>query len=234
MTAITPVFVIGILTYIRPNHLLFLIPYLAFLWMQFADLRIDRRLIRLGLAASFFIMVMLPWSTWISVQNQTLMPLSTTQGSTLYLATAEGNRRNPQEIYAMETEKGEAIASQYYESLAQRAWRSNPVGNTKYGFKKILHTFGLWFQRVMDWVMGLQLILAIASAVWLWQSRRYLPWVFFFCGTIGVTALQSFIFQQGFRFKLVLFDLPALLILSLGSTGLFTGFFAQKISHKTP
>ncbi len=233
-TIFFPALIIGILTYIRPNHLLFIVPYGGFLWVHCAGIRIDRRLTKLALSIVFFGMVMMPWSTWLSWQNQAIMPLSTTQGSTLYLSTAEGHKLAQADVYKLETDLNEKKASEHYETLAKQSWENHPMDNLKYGIEKVLQTFGLWRRRSIDVIMGTQLMLALGFSMLLWQRRVYLPWVVFFWGAMLVTSLQSFIFHQGFRFKLILFDLPAILIIYLGAATLLGVVDRSRTPEKIP
>jgi Dolichyl-phosphate-mannose-protein mannosyltransferase len=220
LSILTPTFIIALLTYLRPNHLLFLVPYAGFLWVKCAGIRIDRRMTKLAFSILFFAMVMMPWSTWLSWQNQALMPLSTTQGSTLYLSTVEGRQASPSEIYQLGKKIGEKQANQYYEQLTQKSWVTHTDKNIQYGFEKVFHTFGFWNRRAVDFLMAAQFVLALGLSFLLWQRKLHLPWIVpwitFFWGCIFITALQSFIFHEGFRFKLILFDLPAMVIIYLG------------------
>jgi Dolichyl-phosphate-mannose-protein mannosyltransferase len=223
LSILTPAFIIALLTYIRPNHLLLLVPYAGFLWVHCAGIRIDRRMTKLALSILFFAMVIMPWSTWLSWQNQALMPLSTTQGSTLYLSTAEGSQASQSEIYQLEKTIGEKQANQYYEQLTQKSWATQADKNIQYGFEKVLRTFGFWNRRGIDFLMAAQFVLALGLSFLLWQRKLHLPWITFFWGCVFITALQSFIFHEGFRFKLILFDLPAMVIIYLGMVLLLRG-----------
>jgi len=57
---------------------------------------------------------------------------------------------------------------------------------------------------------------ALAASVGLWRGGRR-PWALFLWAVIAVTALQAFLFLSNQRFKVVLFDLPALLVIGLAA-----------------
>jgi 4-amino-4-deoxy-L-arabinose transferase-like glycosyltransferase len=222
------------LIYLKPNHILFIVPLVAYLALVLNKPRTKY----LAALAAILLISILPWTIFLSSKNGQFIPLSTTAGVNLYLGTgvdtdddtsAESNSiskkaavklnlRDPQlsERVKLETQ-GMSYAAQnsYYTGLAKKIWMGNPASTTLYGFSKILHGFGFSVRGPRDLILVFVFLASLASSVYLWRSRKYRPWCVYYWATLAVMSLQMFAFLANQRFKTILVDIPALMMILL-------------------
>ena len=74
---------------------------------------------------------------------------------------------------------------------------------------------GFSFRGAKDAALALFSILSAFSAVLLWRRGLYRKWRVFYALCVLMLFLQTFLFLYKQRFRVVLFDLPALLIIVL-------------------
>ena len=217
------------LVYAKPNHIFLALPVAAFLWAGGA--RRGAAIFVLTLAAA-----LLPWTAFISAANGRLIPLSSTSGVNLYLGTGaaggDGAGDLPSAVAgrlglvgAPPAARAAAQAAQaalspseqdsLYSGAAAEVWRARPGATALYGLSKAAHAFGFSLRGGSDAVQVGLFVAALAASLWLWRARRQRPWALFLWVLIAVTALQAFLFLSNQRFKVVVFDLPALLVVGL-------------------
>lgn len=225
------------LVYLKPNHLLMGVPVFLVIW--FSGSKWKGRLLDAALLTSIVIVLIFPWTVWVSSVNGTFITLSTAQGLNAYLGTgiAGIGGENPEKpsIAAKvmkqidiqqipygqpeDRKNGKVRISDQNKHLQKKAgeiWLRNPLQTGVFGVSKILHSFGFSFRNLRDYIVIFQFFVSVLSIWYLWRIDRHRLWCLFFMGITGVTALQAFAFLPAQRFKTVLFDLPALFIIALG------------------
>lgn len=237
--------ILALLVYLKPNHVFISLPLLAFLYLK------NREAVSLFHLAGVFVLFALllaPWTAYVSLRNDRLIPLSTTAGRNLYLGTGVAMDQHYEKgaLHFLTADRFElrsqAITDQtlaavqslsksgqsdYYTEVAKQIWMSRPVETTTYGLAKILHGFGFSLRDVRDVVFASFFLSSIAFSVFLWTSNRHREWCVMFWGVVFVTSLQTFFFTIEQRYKVVVFDIPAMLII-------ITGFFhlVDRVLHK--
>ncbi len=228
----------GILTLLKANQLLVAAPCLAALCCELPERRSKLRAAVAFMTA--LTAIVSPWSLWISAINDACVPLTTAGGYNLYWGTGElgvhgENPANPSIAYIAATRLGLYNKKQYdrissrtagmprmadrsraFRKRAVRLWLKRPVRTILFGAAKALHAFGMSFRTVRDAVILLHAAFAGVVSILLWKMRRWRRWVVLFWAAAAATVLQAFVFLPAQRFKTVLFDLPALVIISLG------------------
>jgi hypothetical protein len=236
----------ALLVYLKPNHFLLILPVAAFLALR----------PRGGKApASAFVLLSLalltPWGLFVSAQHGKPVFLSTAAGVNLYLGTgaaalageegtlphrvapyigfAAGERR-PLDLSELASARAEDSV------LGRRAgeiWRAHPARTALYATAKALHGFGFSFRGPRDALLALFFAASVFFAARLWRRGMHREWVILFTGILIVTFFQMFLYLPNQRFKTVLFDLPALMILSLGLLEHRRGDGSKKASPRT-
>jgi hypothetical protein len=227
--------------------LVYLNPVLALLFVPFAAVLEYRRggggtgVTIMGPLVVLVVLI-LPWTIWVSVKNDTFIPLTTSTGYNLYAGTGVTSRvdttsatwKTPDMPRAsVETlqlaDAGLVAAVQRdtvgvspagqnlaYARTALGVWTKRPGKTTSYGVSKVLHAFGFSFRHTRDTLMVVQLVLSMFVSAFLWRRRLHREWCVFFWVVAATAALEAFLFVPSQRFKSVIFDLPALLIVVLG------------------
>ncbi len=237
------------LVYLKPNHLLFGFPLLLVLWSGWRHWK--HRLSDALLLMSIVVVLILPWSIWLSSVSGTFVPLSTAGGLNLYLGTGMagiGGEDPARPSIVAKTmkwlaiqqvpygqpyrvEKGTARLSDQNRHLQKKAgdaWVQRPVRTTLFGVSKILHSFGFSFRNLRDYIILFHFLASVLSLWFLWRIGRHHLWCVFFIGVTGITALQAFVFLPAQRLKTVLFDIPALFIITLGMIEFYNLRFRKK------
>lgn len=213
------------LTYLKPNHALFLVPVALFLWMRATR----------GAAAACalaFLLLIAPWMAFVRAQGGPF-GMSTASGINLYLGSVAppegsdagtlparygawtGMPRAEARVLDRSTEEKAGAESAHLGGLARSAWREAPLRTAGYGFAKVLHGFGFSLRGIRD----IALVALFAASLWasarLWKEGSRRAWVLLFWGFLLAAAAQMFLYLPNQRFKTVAFDLPALLMLAL-------------------
>jgi hypothetical protein len=100
---------------------------------------------------------------------------------------------------------------------ARAIWSERPIAESLHGAAKVLHAFGFSLRGARDALLALFFVAAAVAAATLRKRPEARPWVVFFGLCVVTVALQAFVWLPNQRLKTVLFDLPALLILSLAA-----------------
>jgi hypothetical protein len=225
--------------YLKPNHILLLAPLAAFVWMRErrgGTHSSSRGLVRAILCILVVLAVLAPWSVFISRQHGKPLLLSTASGVNLYLGTgviqspAEANTLPYKYAARMGMIQGDSLvrsASGTAEAMeaeearlaagARSIWRAHPLRTAGYGVAKALHGFGFSLRGARDVLLLAFLALSVLASARAWKTPAHRPWAVFFWGVLLVTFLQMFVYLPNQRFKTLLFDLPAWIILVLGA-----------------
>ncbi|HUV37257.1 MAG TPA: hypothetical protein VMX58_10000 [Patescibacteria group bacterium] len=238
-TSIPPAIITAALIYMKPNHVLLVPVFLIF--MAYVSRRRGVPVgTRLFLAPVVVVLLLLsPWTVFISRCQNSLVPLTTHGGWNLYLGSGGYSHTTPwaagslatrawedlhlsdeegaADAYGRYTVETRAQADRDYRKRALARWTRRPLALTAYGACKILHSFGFSFRGPRDLVVMLHFLGSMAFSVYLWKRRRWREWVLLlWMITIAVMA-QAFLFLPELRFKTVLFDFPALVVCILGA-----------------
>lgn len=238
-TSLPPAIITAALVYLKPNHIL-LVPVL-FLFLVYVSRRkgIPHGAKLMLIPVVVVILLLAPWSVFVSRCQHSFVPLTTHGGWNLYLGSggslahtapwAEGSLTTrawkrlhlkdagaSENVYARYPRGMRAQADRYFRARGLERWRRRPLALTAYGAAKILHSFGFSFRGPRDLIVMLHFIGSMAFSVYLWKRRRWKEWaLLLWMITIVITA-QSFFFLSELRFKTVLFDFPALVVSVLG------------------
>lgn len=223
-----------ILVYLKPNHLVLLLPTLALLAYIHRRKNLAYRLRYGSLIVCAVLLAISPWSIWLSLTNGTFIPLATTQGINLYMGaglappdeTQDGSLpekvaqrfrlydKARDDAFAAEQKKKRFIwqASAEASAAALSAWKERPLVTALYGFSKILNAFGFSFRGLKDCALAAFTVLALFLSYCAWRRSVHREWCLFFWGVFLMIALQSFLFLPYQRFNVILFHYPALIV----------------------
>jgi len=116
-----------------------------------------------------------------------------------------------------------AAADKELRRLALGRWKRAPLALSINGAAKVLHSFGFSLRGIRDWAVLLHFIAAMAASTLLWRRRRRREWALLLWMCAIVVAGQAFLFLGELRFKTILFDFPALIVIVLGLDSLIGG-----------
>ena len=210
--SVTVAVLLALLVYLKPNHLLLLLPCAVVLLYQ-RPLRPAAR--TLAWCAGILVALILPWSIFISREVGQFIPLSTTQGLNLYLGTPLELRAGDDATILERPQRNPAAVAVWSGELGARAAgiiREHPQESLSHGLAKALHAFGFSLRGARDIALMIFTLLVLSGSVALWRRREHrsvclLVWS---CGLVA--AAQAFFFLPNQRFKTMLFDYPALLL----------------------
>ena len=238
--------VLAVLVYLKPNLALLFIPFAAV--MEYRRGGGAKGVTIVG-PLVVVVVLLLPWTIWVSLKNQAFIPLTTTSGYQLYLGTGVTSKvdttsgssgalgmpgasaetlglADPGLISAVARDTlgvSAAAKNRIFQRTALGIWMNRPVKMVSYGAAKVLHVFGFSFRHARDSLTAALLVVSLLVSVLLWTGRLHREWCVFFWVVAGVAALQAFVFVPSQRFKTVVFDFPALLIVALGVVEMLRG-----------
>lgn len=238
--------VLAVLVYLNPVLVLLFIPFAAVLEHRKGGGA--RGVTILGPLFALVVLI-LPWTIWVSVTNGTFIALTTSPGYSLYSGTGVtakvdtmGVMRKTPDMPSESAETlmladpglaatverdtvGVSAAGQnlMYTKTALGVWAKRPVKTISYGVAKVLHAFGFSFRHARDALSVVQLVVSLLVSVFLWRRRVRREWCVFFWVVGATVALQAFMFSPTQQFKTVVFDFPALLIVVLGAFEILGG-----------
>jgi hypothetical protein len=217
---------VATLVYLKPNHLLVVGPILIFAWWR---LPTRKWLIAATIGTGVFVASIAPWSMYVTRVRNTPMVLTTAQGTNLLLGTGHfsgweeslpGRVRRALGLWERDLDLGSTEAwadllenDRYYRAEAWQIWKRDPVRTSMYGMAKVLHSFGFSLRGVGDLGFVVQLVCSLSGAGVLAVRRTGGGAHVVFLGILGIVALQAFVFLANQRFKVVLFDFPATLVM---------------------
>jgi len=239
--------ILALLVYLKPNHALLLPPVLLFAGLTTGR----QKWLTLPGVVAVFTLAVAPWSLFISIQNHKPILFGTTSGINLYLGTGVTPETPNENWGPQERESANQLPSRvahslglrdsalfarmepqlltttrpqqaaYYAETARKIWRQKPLDTTLYALSKILHCFGFSFRGPGDFALVLLFLSSFFFSIYLWTERIYREWSVFFWSLFAVTCLQAFLYLPDQRFKTVIFDPVALLVLALGIASLW-------------
>jgi len=206
----------ALLVFLKPNHFILLLPVGVFLGMN-GPSRGARAESKRGARREPAVFVLLalalilPWSAFVSLKAGRPVLLTTASDTNLMLGT--GVMQEAKDAGTLPYR----FASRWIPEAAaapEAIWKTHPLRTSLYGVTKVLHGFGFSLRGPRD------LLLAFFTLAALFFSARVeRNWRIFFWILLAVTAFQLFLYLPNQRLKTVLFDLPALLILTMGLRG---------------
>ena len=255
-TLVFPAVLTAALIYMKPNHIL-LLPVLMVFCAQAAGKGL-RSGARIFLVPALIIMMLLaPWTIFVSRCQQAPVMLTTHGGWNLFLGSGGGHQ------YSSAAQQGslstrawkylelrdeedsnagyEAVpfgiraqADREYRNKAIERWKQQPLKLTVYGLSKLLHVFGFSLRGPRDVIVMLHFLISTAFSIILWRRRRWREWSLLLWSITIITAAQAFIFLGELRFKTVLFDVPALVVSVLGLLVILQRIFPSRFSGDRP
>lgn len=233
--SITLPILLALLVYFKPNHILIFIPVLAFIWCKFKTTK-KSLLVYLCI---MMILFLLPWTLFLSIKNNSPVFLSTTLGINLYLGTGvetnfelSSNQKilptlvakhwNLESDSIKKNTQNEVVGmtvleqDRYLKQIAKEIWQLRPLDNCIYGVAKIFHGFGFSMRGLKDFIQILLLVTSALFSLYLWNKNQWMEWCIFYWTTFTLTSIQLFFFLPDQRFKIVIFDLPALILILMG------------------
>lgn len=208
----------ALLVFLKPNHFILLLPVGVFLGMnglsQGARAETKRGALRESAAYILLALALiLPWSAFVSLKAGRPVLLTTASDTNLMLGTGvvqEAKDAGTLPYRFASRWIPEAFAS--HPAVApETIWKTHPVRTSFYGLTKVLHGFGFSLRGPRDLLLAFFTLAAI-----FFSARAERTWRFFFWILFAVTAFQLFLYLPNQRLKTVLFDLPALLVLTMG------------------
>lgn len=248
---IIPSILTAALIYMKPNNIL-LLPALMAVPVGMTAGKGFRRRAALFIAPVLIVMVLLaPWTLFLSRCQQSPVMLTTHGGWNLFLGSGGGS------LYSSTWQKGSlstrawkyldlrddedsldtytaipssmrAAADREYRQRALERWKRQPLKLTIYGSSKILHSFGFSFRGPRDLIVMSHFLISMGFSVLLWKHRKWREWSLLFWAITFIVSAQAFIFLGELRFKTVLFDFPALIVSVLGLFVLLQQIFPSR------
>lgn len=223
-------FALAGLIYLKPNHLFFVIPMVFYLIYKN---NLNQALFKVGIPIIISFTLMIPWMFYLSSNQGKFIPLSLTNGINFLEGTGDygrvmndslpGKYSNTNELYKDclnwhcidYDNRYSRVESEKIRNKGLSIWLDRPLQTAKYGFMKVLHSHGFSFRHIGDHAEVMLLILSVISAIYLWRNAYQKRLIIYYMAILGAAALQSFIFLPDQRFKVVMFDFPALLLVAL-------------------
>ncbi|MEJ7627483.1 MAG: hypothetical protein WKF35_11510 [Ferruginibacter sp.] len=220
---------IAILTYLKPNHILFSIPVVILLIkkQQLFSGKVVNALSRPVMLACFVIMFMLPWMIFVTTQNKIFIPLATTSGEDMLIGTGITINKYNRDIYSltykfeqkhnlnadtvfMTKRDGKSLAelNSAFQKDAISIWKSRPWITTQFGFIKIAHSIGFSLRNFKDYFSLFVNIPIILILLFFKDFRkRYKNITILVSILILLCWLQSFVYFGDMRLRIVMADL---------------------------
>jgi hypothetical protein len=230
--------VIALSTYLKPNHVLLVLPCCAFLACTFGGWRTRAKggLVMIAVWG----LLMTPWFLSQPSGTRALMALTSAQGKNLLQGTGAAVEPTESTLHdraarALSLPDPEAEAlfqragdprplSNLQAEMGLRLWRARPVATAAYGLTKCGHALGFSGRDLRDVMNAVLTVVSLAAVVWL-RRRKVAgagPWVAYYMVTLAVVLGQAFVFLPNQRFKVVTFDLPALIVIALAAQALWS------------
>lgn len=227
--------ILALLIYFKPNHILLLLPTSLVIWYTLRPGKARSKTVPILKMIAPVAVLILPWSLFVSIQNGQFIPLATNAGANLYLGTGAAfsyddptmqgtlHHQLSNELQLFDAERTESLREQgtaltaaerhtLYQREAIKIWLKRPFKTVLYGGAKVLHAFGFSFRGMRDVLLALQFFVSVGASWIVWKRGHHTGVCIFFWSVLCIVALQSFLFLANQRFKLALFDLPAIVI----------------------
>lgn len=226
---------LALLIYLKPNHVLLIPPLVGFVVYQLHRESWRHRLSACAPACAIAVLLVSPWSLFVSSQTGMFVPLSTTQGLNLYLGVGLGipanaeaglhdivakklNLQDPTrdaQITAQAAKLSVPESHRFYQATAKEIWKERPLETTAYALAKVAHSFGGSLRGTKDWALMLHTAAVLVAAGWLWRRKEHRGWCVFLALSLAFEGAQAFWFLANIRFKTIFVDLQATIVLAL-------------------
>jgi hypothetical protein len=220
-----------IMTYLKPNHLIVAAPVAVYALFAMSE----RRRAFISVMIGTLVLGLLPWTIYASVSQDALVPLTTVQGYNLWDGSGGRAEFGDGTLIQKVVDKYGLYDPAYAASVKQMAddapndyqgdeilkdaavqlWKDHPRAEIELGFAKILHSFGFSLTDASDMAVALWTLISIAAALVLWVMKRYRAWAVYLLAALATSAAQSFVFVANQRFKVVMVDPVAVLVVVL-------------------
>jgi hypothetical protein len=205
---------IAILTYLKPNNSLMIIPVLVFLYFKVHHGALRSMLY----VTSLFVLLMAPWLGFANQSNPGFYGLTTNSGVNLYVGTGmtvgyDGSvlsgaaihwgvdpKNNPDDVVDLPENLSPLQANQLYQDKAVQIWEERPLQMALYGFEKILIAFGIKANSHQDYLLGIFHLGGVIAGIILLRFSEYRIWGILLFSTFLLLATQAAIFQADRRF----------------------------------
>ena len=239
--------VLAVMVYLMPNLALLFIPFAAVTEYQRGG---GGKGVTIMGPLAIVIVLLLPWTIWVSVKNRAWVPLTTTTGYELYFGTGVASKVDTT-AGVSPSQRGLPSASaetlglpdaglvsavardtvgaspvqkdRIFRHAGLSVWMNRPGKMISYGAAKVLHTYGFSFRHARDSLIAALTVVSLLVSVLLWTRGLHREWCVYFWVVAAVVALRSFLLVPSQRFKTVVFDYPAVLIVVLGAVELLRG-----------
>lgn len=237
---------IAILTYLKPNNSLIIIPVLVFLYFKIHHGAIKSMLF----ITSLFVLLMAPWLGFASQSNPGFYGLTTNSGVNLYIGTGmtvgyDGSvlssaaihwgvdpKNNIDDVVDLPENLSPLQANQLFQDKAVQIWKDRPLQMALYGLEKILIAFGIKGNSHQDYILGIFHLGGLIAGVILLRFSEYRIWGIFLLSTFLALATQAAIFQADRRFVVPIFSSISVINLTL-MLSLFSKYWGGlKALHK--
>ena len=191
------------------------------------------------------VVLVTPWTVFVSSQQHTLVPLSTYQGYNLFLGAGldydRGYSHAPISVRYAEanglrdttpppdSSLATGVRDAMFRQRAVARWTSRPFNTAMFGLLKICHAFGFSIRgEFRDLVLSVLFILSLFSSFVVWKLSSHLrSFCLLYWSIMAVVAIQAFVFLANQRFCVTLFDFPAVLMIALGLDAWWNGVRRQ-------
>jgi hypothetical protein len=243
---------ITILTFLKPNNLLLIIPVLVFLYFKVRH----GALRSVGLVIALFVLWLAPWIGYASNSNPGFHGLTTNSGINLYIGTGmivsyDGGvlsaaaikrgvdpKSNMDDVVNLSDGLSPVQVNQVFQDRAVEIWRERPIKVFLYGLEKVLIAFGFKANSHLDYLLGIFHLGALIAGAILLKFPNYRIWGTSLLITFFVLAAQAAIFQADRRFIVPVFSSIAVIniilvlsLLSINRRGLMA-LFGLNLSRK--
>ncbi|MEI9956287.1 MAG: hypothetical protein WDM90_08290 [Ferruginibacter sp.] len=228
--------IIAVSTYFKPNHILIAFPVFCILLYKFI---IEKKEYINWLKHSFYfgfiiIILIMPWSIFVSNQNKMLIPLATTSGPDMVIGTGiqingmdkEGNsltfkfekKHNLAADSVFLHQKDSLSIAQknaLYQKEAIAIWKKRPLITIEYGFVKILHAFGFGFRGVKDYFSLCIFLLGMGSLLSKKFRKQNRNIIIISLSLLAVFCLQTFVYFGDMRLRILMMDFSFLMLIAI-------------------
>jgi hypothetical protein len=225
---------LSILIYLKPNHILLIIPIIIFIIVNFKK-SIKKSIFLLSITIIF---ALLPWIIYSNIGDRKFYGLTTTQGLNLYIGTGMvlnydnstlaksavswkvDPRNNPNDVVNTGSFESKFDSNYYLTEKALGIWKKRPLQQLGYSFDKILIAFGFKANSIANYLLGVFTASTLVSSILLYKVRHLRFWGTTTLAIFTVLAVQAVIFQADRRFVLVVFPPFGLVAISIAYSNL--------------
>ena len=208
---------ISLATYLKPNHILWVIPIL-FLVLALSKAR---------LLATFALLALLgiclsPWLIFVNRDTSSPFILTSASGGNFYVGTGMqlnydngplakaaifwkvDPKNNSNDIIHNTSNLDIRLLNDIYSAKALDIWMERPLRQMGFGLTKITIAFSIFTDSLLQLFLGIIFLVSLIFAIYVTMSRNFLSKSSIFCvlylSFVLVLAFQAFVFQADRRF----------------------------------